>query len=164
MKTLALPKSKMQPPPKKSEIIDAMTRLRVEKNIAERKKQVAERMALWDEIERELKALAITSSGHLAMSVHEGNFRYKEKHVEGVYVSVLMPHTVLGKELHDKLKKFHNLPEREFSNDQYYYKMIRKEVAELVNGLIPHAERVNALLADETAKAAMEKMLETLEK
>lgn len=160
--TLALPKSKLQPPPTKSEVIDALTKLRVEKNIAERAKQVAERIVLKKELDTEIEQLATDGAIAFAKSAHLGRYYRDDKFVDGIYVAVIISHKQLSKETHDKLKKFHRLPEREITAHSDYVKMIRKEVQEQVNGIIPRNERVLALLNDETSKAALEKMLEAI--
>lgn len=159
MKTLALPKSKLQPPPTKAEVIDALTRLRIEKLEKENKEGVALRKKLNDEAEAELIEFVNATHGSLAKEADTGDWYSGCSKIDGIKVIIRLEEKQLPVALKSKLREIHKLPERIRS---YCYSDERKSVALAVSGMGTKDERVNALLKDEVSRDALGKMLEAI--
>lgn len=156
--SLAIPKSKLNPPPKKSEVIDALTKLRVDELNKEQKEQVAERKRLEEEIEPELIEYALSNVASLIKNVKLG-YAYDQEKINGVGVLIQLDHKDLSKHLIDKLRRIHSLPERVRF---YTTSDVRKGILMAVNGMVPHNARVSLLLEDEESSRALKKMLEVI--
>lgn len=148
----------MQPPPKKSEIIDALTKLRVIQLDEESKRDAAERERMEEEIKPQLVSYAISNLASIVTDINTGHC-YGDKKICGVKVLLELEQKDLSADLLAKLRKIHSLPERARTHDFHH---IRKEIAMEVNGMMPHDVRVNALLKDEDSRTALEKILETI--
>lgn len=159
--TIALPKSKLQPPPKKSEIIDALTRLEIEKRNKQLKADVDKRKALVIEAEKELIEFAMLSPRTFALDADLGSRWSNRDKLSGIRVYIEIDERYLPAELKKKIKEIHALPE-DYREAQFHY--VRKEIAAAVNGMASHTERVEALLSNDDSKKSLEEMLEVLSK
>lgn len=159
MKTLALTQSKLQPPPTKTEVIDALTRLRIEKLMKENKEGVTLRKKLTAEAEKELVQLCQLDPGAFSPEASIGSWWSGDKKLVGVQVEMEIAENRLPTQLRKKLIQIHSLPERE---RHFIFNEERKIVSMGMSGMGTKDERVNALLKDESSKAALVKMLEAI--
>lgn len=157
--SLTIPKSTLIPPPKKSEIIDALTKLEVDKRTKENKEGVIERKRLEDESEKELIKLCLIDPAVFAVEADTGSFWSGKSVVEGIYVKFKIEEKQLPADLKKKLRDLHKLPEH---NSNFYFSDVRKEVQAAINGMVSKEERVTALLADEGSRKSLEAMLEAI--
>ncbi len=157
MKTLslAIPKTKIQPPPTRSEIIDAMTRVRMDQLATENRAEVEARKTLEAEISVEIQSFAMANLETLAKQTDWSRWS-KDTSAE---MKVMISDKQMPKPLKDKIKKAEGMQMRLRTYD---FKEVRKEVYAAANKIVPHDERVSALLNDEASKKGLEKMLEAI--
>lgn len=153
--------SKVTPPPTKAEILDALTRLQIQKWKDEDKAGIAERKRLLEEAEIELETFAAANFERLSRDANIGSQSYRDKSLYSICVRVEIPESELPAELRAKILKIHDLPT--LQREPVFHK-VRKMIAEKTNALPTKEERIDMLLTDESSKSALETMLQTISK
>lgn len=160
-KELALaPQTKLQPPPKKSEVIDALTRIEVEKRNKEERDGVERRKVLQKECEEEITMMALADTSAYVTEIHWG-WGYSGGKLEGIQVRLDIQDKQFPHELKKKIKEMLSLPSRYC---EVQFNSVRKEISALVNQVVPKDERVTAMLADDATRSSLEKMLAIISK
>lgn len=163
-KTLAvIPQNK----PTKAEILEALTQLKFQQRMDERKERDEEKKRLEAECDQMLmeyvkenvhKFAPRISFGHLKRNWETGNGEYLGE-IEGVEARFDL--NKLPSRIEKKIVKLKQLENQRIITD---YDAIKKEIRDGLNGIQDKTERVKALLADEESRKGLEAMLKEISK
>lgn len=148
----------IQPKPTKSEIISALTHLQIAKLEKEQTEGIERRKHLIPEVEADI--IRLLRNTKITPENSKPNFGYFHKgEISGISVTVSLDSLPIA--LQQKLIEFHKLPSYLRCIEA---KKIRKEISDKVNNRATTSERVEALLKSDSGRAALNSILESLEK
>ncbi len=161
MKQLAIAnpiESAVIPKPTKSEVIEALTRLKV----AELRQEIQERetklQAIKKKLEPKILSLALKQARTAKVSYDMG---WLKGDGNGVYsVDVEIPVDILPPEIEKALFEYHTLKSEPFRVDE---KAVRKSISASMHGRATSEERVALLLNTPESNEALKKILKALE-
>lgn len=166
MQTLALSKNistAVQPKPTKAEVIEAMTRLKIEQITKDQQALVIQRKALVEKANAMLKAFLLKNAGKMNLRFDFGynqrsfvkdrwEYTGKVKGVLGIYDLSPLPD-----ELHKFLTRIHELPNCVTLPEE---KKIRQQIRDAAEGI--KGDRVFALVSSPECRAGLEKMMKEI--
>lgn len=159
--------SKVKPPPTKTEVIEAMTRLRVKQLEDEAEASARIKQKIEDELKPMILAHALEVFSICPKTIRHGSrkTRWDSEKRKTVYlndvagVEVRLEFKSLPKDLTRTLVEYHKITSWRKNFD---VKEIRREIKERMDNLTPKSTRVEALLTDPASKQALGSMMKAI--